>query len=239
MSTSPLSLVPPPLDTAANRLAEMAACDFLVYRSSLSKSGTGSALGSAGKRTTAQQQAAREHATLLLSRVNSNSLVAFTDGSANPNPGPCGAGAHLYANSDGWSTEAWAALGMGTNNLGELWAAGMALEMAHRRLLSHPGVYRALYLFTDSAFVVGCLEKGWKTSIAPAILRAVLALRERVRSLVPVSLQWIPAHVGLAENEHADMLAGIGSKSSAEGRLNVNPDDPSSFTPKAHLSDPP
>ena len=236
---SPLAS-PPPLDTAANRLAEMAACDFLVYRRSLStKSGTNSALGSAGKRTVAQQQAAREHATLLLSRVNKHSIVAFTDGSANPNPGPCGAGAHLYANNGDWSTEAWASLGTGTNNLGELWAVGMALEMTLRRLLSHPGIYKTLYLFTDSAFVIGCLEKGWNTSIAPAVLLAVRSLRGRVRNLVPVSLQWVPAHVGLDENEHADMLAGMGSKSSAEGRLNVNPKDPSSFTPVAHLSDPP
>ena len=33
---------------------------------------------------------------------------------------------------------------------------------------------------------------------------------------------WVPAHVGLGSNEHADYLAGLGSAASATGQVNID-----------------
>ena len=59
---------------------------------------------------------------------------AFTDGSANPNPGPAGAGLAYCRTEqkDGTRTPTLAhtaALGLADNNTGELVAIGMALDM--------------------------------------------------------------------------------------------------------------
>ena len=56
-----------------------------------------------------------------------DAAVYYTDGSASPNPGPCGAG---FFRPEGPLAECSAAtsLGRGTNNIGELYAMGMALK---------------------------------------------------------------------------------------------------------------
>ena len=52
--------------------------------------------GSAGRRTPEQQSNCVGYTKLLLSRIPAESLVVFTDGSAIPNPGPCGAGFSIW-----------------------------------------------------------------------------------------------------------------------------------------------
>jgi hypothetical protein len=62
-------------------------------------------------------------------------VFAFTDGSASPNPGPCGAGAALFypRDPDVEVTDLCAPLGWGTNNLAELYAIGMCLHFVSGR----------------------------------------------------------------------------------------------------------
>ncbi len=55
-------------------------------------------------------------------------ITLYTDGSANPNPGPCGAGVYCPEEGSGW----YQGLGLGTNNLGELYAVGMAVGIVER-----------------------------------------------------------------------------------------------------------
>ena len=84
-----------------------------------SKKSTGSGYGSAGKRTQAQAAAARESAARLLQSFDPTSAVCFTDGACKGNPGPAGAGA-VAKFPDGSVQERFEALGVATNNVGEL-----------------------------------------------------------------------------------------------------------------------
>ena len=66
-------------------------------------------------------------------------IVAYTDGAAQGNPGPAGAGAIITY--PGWgpgassrhTEELAVGVGTGTNNFGELWAIGMVLDDVARK----------------------------------------------------------------------------------------------------------
>jgi len=179
-------------------------------------------LGSAGKRTEAQQQAARDYGQRLLASIPATALIAFTDGSAKPNPGPCGAGALLRDDSGSWIDEAVAALGPGSNNVGELWAIGMALELAAARVSRAPGLYPSLYILTDSQYSIGVLTLGWKVKGDDTLVKAVKAKIASLATCIDIHIEWVPAHVGISDNEHADHLACAGAQRSALKRINIH-----------------
>lgn len=56
--------------------------------------------------------------------LSADSIVCYTDGSASPNPGPCGAGILIFDLANQMRYEGGLSLGMGTNNIGELAALG-------------------------------------------------------------------------------------------------------------------
>jgi ribonuclease HI len=158
--------------------------------------------GKAGTRTAAQATAAKAEAS---ARVAAASLAirCFTDGACTGNPGPCGAGL-VVKFPDGRVIEKHRALGVGTNNIGELSAIGMALEA-----LDEAGVSAEseVVVFSDSQYARGVLTQGWK---AKANVELITKLRAHLRTRPGVRLEWVAGHVGLAENERADALAGRG-----------------------------
>ena len=209
---------PPTLEAATNWLADVASMDL---RSSYGPKTT-QGLGKAGNRTSSQKRAAVAYGLALLESVKPSSLIAFTDGASKGNPGPCGSGAYLYDKSFriGWDVEACAALGHGTNNLGELWAIGIALELAEARLATHAHLYKQLYIFTDSQFTRGVLTMGWRSLTHP---RLAMAIKLKIRAFaIPVIVDWVPAHVGIDSNERADELADQGAKGSRRHGANVD-----------------
>ena len=105
-------------------------------------------------------------------------------------------------------------LGHGTNNIGELWAIGMAAEY----LTAHPALLAdivAFHFFSDSRLMVKALLGTAKYVSEPALLAWVLARLDALRAHAPVSVHWLPGHVGVTGNEAADALAGAGAKLSA------------------------
>jgi ribonuclease HI len=170
------------------------------------KKSRGSGFGSAGKRTKAQADAARESAERLLQSFAPTSAVCFTDGACKGNPGPAGAGA-VAKMPDGTVHERFLALGVATNNVGELTAIGLALDLLDEAGFDPTG--RA-EVCTDSKYVFGLLELGWK---AKSNTELVLGLRDRLKGR-NVRLHWVAGHVGIAENERADELANEGVKES-------------------------
>ena len=211
---------PPVLSQAVDRLASVVAIEFLRLRTVRPSSG----LGSAGKRSEAQKVAARHYAREMIAKLGSQTLVGFTDGSANPNPGPSGAGAYIYSTTpnDTWDDEALVALGKGSNNLGELWAIGMALQMALRRILAAPDSYETLMIFTDSIFARSCILGEWMSPKYKALVEAIQLPLSHLNTIITVGIEWVPAHVGIDANEHADFLAGQGSLRSGAGHSDVN-----------------
>ncbi len=167
------------------------------------KAARGSGFGSAGTRTAQQAALARDAARDLLGGLGPEVVRAFTDGSCKGNPGPAGAGA-LVVLPDGRRGERSRALGRATNNVGELVAIGLALD-----LLEEAGVPNdtPVALFSDSSYANGVLTRGWK---AKANTELIVALKQQLARWPRVKLHWVAGHVGIAENERADALANRG-----------------------------
>ena len=165
-----------------------------------------SGFGSAGKRSQAQAAAAKESAVRLIEGFDPKAAVAFTDGACKGNPGPAGAGAVLKL-PDGTVLERFEALGVATNNVGELSAIGLALDLLDEA--DFPFSSR-VEICTDSKYTYGLLELGWKAKSNTAL---VLELRDRLEGRT-VRLHWVAGHVGIPENERADELANKGVRES-------------------------
>ncbi len=91
-----------------------------------------SGFGSAGTRTKEQAAGALAAAGDLVASFAPDAILCFTDGACQGNPGPCGAGAVVKL-PDGRHLERSKALGIGTNNVGELSAVGLALDSPRGR----------------------------------------------------------------------------------------------------------
>lgn len=163
----------------------------------------GRGFGSAGSRTEGQKKAAAEAARELLAELGDDVVIAYTDGGCRGNPGPAGSGVVLQL-IDGRRAEASLALGRATNNIAELTAIQVALELLDEAEV--PPETRVAVL-TDSGYSHGVLVRGWK---AKANAELILGLRERLKSRPGVEIHWVAGHVGVAGNERADALANVG-----------------------------
>jgi ribonuclease HI len=169
-----------------------------------------SGFGSAGTRTKEQAAGALAAASDLVASFAKDAVLCFTDGACQGNPGPCGAGAVVRL-PDGRHLERSKALGIGTNNVGELSAVGLALDLLDEADV-RPDVQ--VELMTDSKYTNGVLALGWK---AKANLELITALRARLKKR-PVRIHWVAGHVGIPENERADELANEGVAESKQRR---------------------
>ena len=166
-----------------------------------------SGFGKAGTRTAAQTAAAATDARTRIDALPPGTILAFTDGACTDNPGPAGSGAVVRLAS-GRDVERSRALGEGTNNIAELTAIGMAME-----ILREEGVPRdaPIALFTDSSYAIGVLAKGWK---AKANIGLIAELKRELVQWERLQLHWVAGHAGVKENERADELAGRGVEES-------------------------
>jgi ribonuclease HI len=97
------------------------------------------------------------------------------------------------------------ALGQATNNVGELAAIGLALE-----LLDEAGVppEHPVAAYSDSSYARGVLTQGWK---AKANQARIAQIREALKARPGLALHWVAGHVGIDGNERADQLANMGA----------------------------
>ncbi len=131
----------------------------------------------------------------------------FTDGSAQPNPGPGGWGA-VYVVDGRIVEQAYGHEPHTTNNRMELTA------LIHGCDLVPPA--RPTTIYTDSRLAYDTITKwaegwkrrGWKRRTgAISNLDLVKELYDRVSSRPELTLEWIPAHSGYRWNEYADSLS--------------------------------
>lgn len=163
----------------------------------------GSGFGKAGTRTKTQAAAAAAHANQRIDQLPDGTVLCFTDGACKGNPGPAGSGVLLRL-PDGRHAEASRSLGRATNNVAELTAIEMALD-----LLEQAGVDGSTptAIFTDSSYAEGVLAKGWK---AKANTELVTRVKARLKARTGARLHWVAGHVGIDGNERADVLANRG-----------------------------
>ena len=168
----------------------------------------------------------REKLLDLIEAIPSFEAVCYTDGSALGNPGPSGAGAALtYPGTAGPALlEGSTPLGFSTNNVGELWALAMAIQMLEHKEAQDPTGRgpSALHIFSDSMYAIG-LVKG-------NVMRSNIKLGTKVASMIstrrlraPVTLHWVKGHLGTDGNEQADLLAKMAARVSRNlSNININ-----------------
>jgi ribonuclease HI len=124
-------------------------------------------------------------------------LEIWTDGACSGNPGPMGIGVVII---DGAARrEIGDYLGIGTNNIAELTAIERGLDVA-----AGGDKTRRIRVYSDSAYAIGLLEKGWK---AKANQELVARLRRQLTAFPHVEFVKVEGHAGVPENERCDELA--------------------------------
>jgi ribonuclease HI len=122
--------------------------------------------------------------------------LAYTDGACSGNPGPAGSGV-VVIQPGGRIDEGFAFLGTSTNNVAELTAIQLALQVV-------PLDVPSLLVHTDSQYSIGVLTKGWKPKVNQELIAGIKALlKERPQ----VRIVYVPGHAGVPMNERADELA--------------------------------
>jgi ribonuclease HI len=121
----------------------------------------------------------------------------WTDGACSGNPGPMGIG--IVAIDGGKRKEHGQYLGIGTNNIAELTAIDRGLD-----LIGEDALTRRIRVYTDSAYSIGVLSKGWK---AKANQELIARMRRRLAGLPDVEFVKVSGHAGVPENERCDELA--------------------------------
>jgi ribonuclease HI len=144
----------------------------------------------------------------VLERFTAGPLTGvFTDGSADPNPGPGGWGA-VYVREDEIIAEAHGHEPHTTNNRMELTALIVGFDMV-------PAGESAT-VYSDSNYCVKMINEwapvwarnGWRRKAGPVKnLDLVKALYERAQARPELELRWIKAHDGSRWNEYADALS--------------------------------
>jgi ribonuclease HI len=145
----------------------------------------------------------------LLASLPETTIRAYTDGGCKGNPGPAGSGARVEL-PDGQVGEACESLGRGTNNIAELAAVGLAMDLLESKDVDQQ---TAVALFSDSSYTNGVLVKNWK---AKKNTELIMGLRERLKAWPNLTIYWVAGHVGVAGNERADRLADAGIQGRSE-----------------------
>jgi ribonuclease HI len=131
----------------------------------------------------------------------------FTDGSAEPNPGPGGWGA-VYVVDGTIVARDWGHEPDTTNNRMELMALlrGLALVPEDTPVTLHTDSKLAVSTVTEWA--PAWEARGWQRKGGPVKnLDLVRELVERLRARPEADIAWLPAHAGLRWNEYADSLS--------------------------------
>jgi ribonuclease HI len=174
------------------------------------KAARGGAKGAGGKGGGGRRNGREELLTLaqVLERYTAGpDAGVFTDGSANPNPGPGGWGAvyvvdgEVVAQDHGHEPDT-------TNNRMELRAllAGIELVPAGTPAVIHSD--SNLVVRTVTEWAAGWEARGWKRKTGPVEnLDLVRPAYERLRARPELEVRWIKAHAGNRWNEYADSLA--------------------------------
>ena len=159
-------------------------------------------------------------ASELVKKFSSSSIVCFTDGGASPNPGYCGAGtvicvptasmklAEVLATEGAWD-EAWKGLGHGTNNIAELSAIELALDILDEMeaTVGHKFKASALHILTDSTYAQGVLSGTMKAKANSDLVKQIKTKIANRSKTIPVTIHWVKGHAGVPGNERADQLA--------------------------------
>jgi ribonuclease HI len=181
---------------------------------------TATKYGSASSRSAEQKLACHVDSASLIASLPGNAVVVYTDGSAIGNPGPAGAGAYITSPNFA-PVSLLQPLGVSTNNLGEMWAVGMALEFILSNKDFRSIWLSPIYILSDSLFTISTIEKGYSQQTRlEEITRSIILLLGEFKTRIP-KFYWVPGHSGVPGNEVADSLATRASELSRCENISV------------------
>jgi ribonuclease HI len=168
-------------------------------------------MGRAGSRSAEEASIACKLATDHITEVRG--VLAFTDGSANPNPGPTGAGAAIYM--DGILSNpiliSRSVSKQSNSYEGELDAINLALEY----LVSCVRSFQDINIFTDCQSALISVMSSDPHSRSHTINHTQELATQLSNKGSTINITWIAGHVGLQGNDYADDLAKEGAKAAA------------------------
>lgn len=131
----------------------------------------------------------------------------FTDGSADPNPGPGGWGA-VYVIGGEIVGRDWGYEPETTNNRMELTALLRGIELVPEGTAATVHSDSRLVVNTVTVWAPEWEARGWRRKAGPVKnLDLVRPLVERLRERPELEVVWLPAHSGQRWNEYADSLS--------------------------------
>ncbi len=129
--------------------------------------------------------------------------IAFTDGSALGNPGPCGASAIIINKEIEPTTLRRPIAVRGSSYQGELVGILLALECFQTMMAK-----KAIHIFCDCQSAIDSLTTSKTQATYQQIIDGIQKLiRTHTLNKAPVHLHWTPGHIELEENELADKEA--------------------------------
>lgn len=131
----------------------------------------------------------------------------FTDGSANPNPGPGGWGA-VYVVDGEIVDRTYGHEPATTNNRMELTAVIHGCDLVPQGTAATVYTDSRLVHDTITKWAAGWERRGWKRPRGEVQnLELVQAAYRRFKDRPELSIAWVPAHAGYRWNEYADSLS--------------------------------
>ena len=169
-------------------------------------------IGSSGNRTAEQERLAQETALSYITEAGNDAII-FTDGSATPNPGPCGAGICAYwAGITAEPSETAIAVSKHSSSYhGELKAIDAALEMAANR-----GYQGTLHILSDCQSALKIATSNDISSNFCLLSKNIKENAARING--NIRMIWIAGHASIEGNEKADVLAKEGAASAPGNR---------------------
>jgi ribonuclease HI len=150
----------------------------------------------------------------LIGDPKDTTIVAFTGGSCQGNPGPCGSGAVLFPGDyEGISLKRPVAQ-RGSILLADLELVAILMVLEHCIAALKDG-FTNIKILSDTQTAVGILTLNWKSS---NYIDTISDIKNNIGTVMRygmrTTLSWIPGHANIAENEIADQLAKEAAKES-------------------------
>ena len=164
-------------------------------------------IGAANRRSKVQMSVNCDRYKRILSKCNNNDIFGYTDGACTGNPGLCGAGCVvLFSKDTNDIFDSKCAIGCGTNNIGELYAIWLLLEVVILNIECVKN--KVIRIFTDSEYVCNVFAYGAIVNANNKLVTWILKeLNEFHESGFKLFFYWIGGHSEITFNERADKNA--------------------------------
>ena len=132
-----------------------------------------------------------------------NDIIIYTDGSACPNPGRMGIGvsAVIQRRIQTFGNP----IGIGSNITAELAALEAALEKTRNtRKLE---LFSRVFIFSDCQSAIDLALQRCTVTHSFDVVKSIHENLRTLKSIIPVYILWVPAHVGVPGNEAANTVA--------------------------------